>query len=68
MPDALNLNIALAKQAYEELVGIRSVADLERNDFGSGPARERVAALLKKLNLAINAIRRCLSEHVSESP
>ena len=68
MPDALNLNIALAKQAYDELVGIRSVADLERDDFGSGPARERVAELLKKLNLAINAIRRCLAEHVSESP
>ena len=49
MPDALNLNIALAKQAYDELVGIRSVADLERNDFGTGPTRERIAALLKKL-------------------
>lgn len=68
MSDALNLTLALAKQAYEELLRLTPLDALERNDFGSGPKRERVAELLKKLNATINTVQHALGEHVAASP
>jgi hypothetical protein len=65
MSDALNLTLALAKQAYEDLLRLTPLDALDQNDFGSGPKRERVAELLKKLNAAINAVQRTLGEHVA---
>ena len=67
MTDHLNITLALAKQAYDELTRLAPLADLERCEFGSGPKRERIAELLKKLNANINFIQRTLSEHVADS-
>ena len=67
MSDNLNIACATAKQSYEELIRLASLADLEEFAFGSGPKRERVADLLKKLNANINSIQRTLSKHVSDS-
>ncbi|OGA56418.1 MAG: hypothetical protein A3F74_26350 [Betaproteobacteria bacterium RIFCSPLOWO2_12_FULL_62_58] len=67
MTDHLNITLALTKQAYEKLTRLVSLAELERFNFGSGPKRERIAELLKKLNTNINSIQRTLSEHVTDS-
>ena len=67
MSDTLNLTLALAKQAYEELLRLIPPDDLERNEFGTGPKRERVAELLKKLNASINSVQRTLGKHVATS-
>lgn len=67
MTDHLNIACALAKQTYEELIRLASLADLEQFAFGSGPRRERVAELLKKLNANISSIQRILSKHVTNS-
>ena len=67
MADTLNLTLAVAKQAYEELLRLIPPDELERNEFGTGPKRERVAELLKKLNTSINSVQRTLGEHVATS-
>jgi len=67
MTDHLNITLALAKQAYDELTRLAPLAELERCEFGSGPKRERISELLKKLNTNINSIQRTLSEHVTDS-
>lgn len=48
MSDALNLTLARAKQAHEDRLRPTPLDALDRNDFGSGPKRERVAKLLDK--------------------
>lgn len=63
----INITLAFAKQAYEELTRLTSLAELERCEFGSGPKRERIEELLKKLNASINSIQCTFSEHVSDS-
>jgi hypothetical protein len=67
MNDHLNIALALAKQEYEEVTGLTSLDALERNEFGSGPKRERIEELLKRLNGRIESVQRTLSEQVSES-
>ena len=61
MTDHFNITIALAKQAYEELIRLVPLAALERYEFGSGPMRDRVEELLKRMNASINSIQRTLS-------
>lgn len=68
MLDLLNATLAGAKQAYEELVRLAPLADLERGEFGTGPKRDRVAQLLSKLSTAIGSVQRALSFHVAETP
>ena len=63
----LNLALALAKQVYDELIGITPLAELERGEFGTGSKRARVEELLTKLNAKINAVQRMLSEQVTAS-
>lgn len=67
MTDHLNITLALAKQAYEELARLAPLPELERCEFGSGPNRERIAELLKQLNANINSIQRILSDQVTDS-
>ena len=67
MSDTLNSTLALARQAYEELLRLLPLDELERNEFGSGPKRERIAELLKKLNSTINTVQCTLGEHVATS-
>ena len=45
MSDTLNSTLALARQAYEELLRLLPLDELDRNEFGSGPKRERIAEL-----------------------
>ena len=49
MPDDLNPALALAKQSLDALLGITTLDELSRNEFGDGPKRDRIAELLKKL-------------------
>ena len=63
----INITLASAKQAYEELTRLTSLAELERCEFGSGLKRERIEDLLKKLNASINSIQHTFSEQVSDS-
>lgn len=67
MNEHLNITLALAKQAYEELTHLAPLLELEKCEFGSGSKRDRIAELLKTLNTSINTIRRILSDHVKES-
>ena len=67
MSDTLNSTLALARQAYEELLRLLPLDELDRNEFGSGPKRERIAELLKKLNSTINTVQCTLGEHVATS-
>jgi hypothetical protein len=67
MNEHLNVTLALAKQAYEELIRLVPLSELEHSEFGSGAKRERVEELLKRLNGSVNSVQRILSEHVSGS-
>ena len=67
MNDQLNIACALAKQSYEDLIRLASLADLEKLEFGSGAKRKRIEELLKELYSNINSIQRTLSKHVSDS-
>ena len=67
MSDHLNLTLALTKQAYDELVRLAPLAELQRFEFGTGPKRERIAELLRQLNTNMKSIQRTLSEHVTDS-
>ena len=67
MDTPLNSALATAKQAYEELIGLVSLEQLARHEFGLGARRDRVEDLLKILNREIVAVRRGLASHVSES-
>lgn len=63
----INITLASAKQVYEELIRLTSLAELERCEFGSGTKREQVEELLKKFNASANSIQRTFSEHISGS-
>lgn len=65
MNDHLNIALAAAKQAYQELTGLASLSDLEKGEFGSDPKRGRIVRLLEQLDASINSIQRTLAEHVS---
>lgn len=67
MNDRLNITLTLAKQAYDELAHLAPLPELEQFEFGTGPKRERIEELLKKLNTYINSIQRMLSKHVTDS-
>jgi hypothetical protein len=63
-PLPLEAAIALAEQHYRELVSICAIDRLAEGDFGEGPQRARVEALLDKMNGLIVQIQSALSERV----
>ena len=67
MSDQLNVTIALAKQAFDELLGLTTLDEIEQFRFESGPRRDRIEASLKNLNRHINTIDAALSELVSDA-
>ena len=67
MPDHLNVTLALAKQAFDELLALATLVELDHFQFTAGPKLDRIVALLSKLNRQINDVDRTLSELVSDS-
>jgi len=67
MAAELNGSIAVAKQAYDELMGLTTMHDLGAQRFGTGPKRDRVESLLETLNTHVGAIQLALSQQVAES-
>jgi len=63
----LNVTLALARQAYDDLLRVVSLLELEQCEFGSGPRRERIEELLQKLNGYIASVQRTLTKHVTDS-
>ena len=57
MTEHLDASLALAKQAYDELVQSMSVEALEKFNFGEGPKRDQIESLLRKIHTSIVAIR-----------
>jgi len=70
MLEQLNSTLAGAKQAYEELIRLVPLSDLEKNEFGTAPKRERITYLLGKLTTAIGTVQRALTSvtETAESP
>lgn len=67
MSNPLNAHVALAKQAYEELVNLVPMESIARFEFGAGARRERVEALLKTLTGNLHAIETALRGQISET-
>ena len=67
MSKELFATLALAKQAYEELVGLIPIVEIARHEFGTGARRERVQELLKKLDGYIYSVDQALTWQVEES-
>lgn len=67
MSNELSRTLALAKQAYGDLLQVTSLDALRRREFGAGPKRDRVEELLSKLNSAINGVERFFDQYVTAS-
>ncbi|WP_372824993.1 hypothetical protein [Polaromonas sp.] len=66
MSDQLNVTLALAKQAFDELLALTTFDELDHFQFATGPKLDRIVELLNKLNRQINDVDRTLSELVSD--
>lgn len=67
MSNPLNAALALAHQAYEELVRLASLEDLARAEFGSGAKRTRIQELLRQIDASLTTVHTELASGVSDT-